>query len=340
MSKKTLTLPSSIICLIAIAIAAFISVLCLYYFQENLSKQKAKAQYTIGLLMPMDHAALRDIVAGFQETLKNASNLPIEIEVKNSHGDMNVQRSILQQFINQKVDVIVPIGTTATQMSATHTQDIPIVSLAANYKTPKKGLLRTPKITGILDEIGAEKPLSLLTRVIPNLKKITLVHSNNEKVFPEIEEVMQYATKKGFAVQKLMVQSLPDIYTLNRLIDKDSQAIFVLKDHLVVSGIKTLNLQAQELHIPVMTSDEGSVKSGAAFALGVSEKTIGEQGARLVIQVLEGKPTEQLPLEIIKNLSVFYNVKACQAQGIDIPSLQEKAKLAGFNAVAVIAEGE
>lgn len=316
---------------------------------DNGINSPSEKPITIGILMPMDHAALRDIVAGFKETATSLSKTPLQFQVQNSQGDMNIQRSIIQQFVNQKVDLIVPIGTTATQMTATIAKKQPIVSLAARYKSPesmhKSGqksasnsgseLSSPPLITGVLDEIGPQQPLELLSKITPNLKKITLVYSNSEKVFPEIEELEKLALKKDLKVQKLMIQALPDLYTIKRLIDKDTQAIFILKDHLVVSGIKTLSQQAKARKIPIMASDEGSVNGGAAFALGVKERMIGEQGAKLAIKVLSGHPIQTLPVEVIEKLSVFYNEKTCTELGLDIDTIKLKAKQAGFDCIAV-----
>lgn len=275
----------------------------------------------VGILMPMDHMALREIVGGFKETLMSLSKRPVEFKVQNAQGDMNVQRSIIQQFVNQKVDLIVPIGTAATQMTVKLAEQQPIVSLAAVHKA-NEGQNQTPMMTGVLDEIGPEKPLALLAQVIPKLKKITLVHSNSEKIFPELSALINYAAAHNLEVQKLMIQSLPDMYTISGLIAEDSEAIFVLKDHLVVSGIKTLVREAKKKNIPVMAMDEGSVKEGASFALAVKERAIGEEGAVLANQVLSGTAPGNLPLKILDKLSVFYNERACLEQGINVEDLK------------------
>jgi putative ABC transport system substrate-binding protein len=338
MFKKIFIYPFSIVLLSIIAFCG----IYLFFAPQNMSldngiKSGTEKPLTIGILMPMDHAALRDIVAGFKETATSLSKVPLQFQVQNSQGDMNIQRSIIQQFVNQKVDLIVPIGTTATQMTASLARKQPIICLAARYKAPESEpqMSDGPLITGVLDDIGPQQPLELLCKVIPDLKKITLVHSSSEKIFPEIEALEKIAKQKDLKVQKLMIQALPDLYTINRLIDKDTQAIFILKDHLVVSGVKTLMQQASVLNIPIMATDEGSVSSGATFALGVKERTIGEQGAKMAIKVLSGHPIQTLPVETLEELSVFYNEKTCGELGLDIQALKLKAKQSGYPCIAV-----
>ncbi len=310
-----------------------------------------KKTMIIGILMPMDHVALRDIVAGFKESvhdeLKKMNKLnnnkinsdkltnqvnadDVKIIVQNAQGDMNIQRSILQQFVRQNVDLIVPIGTTATQMTATVAKDKSILSLAANVEEGQRLKEKIKNITGVVDEIGPEKPLEFLLKAKPGIKKVTLLYSSSEKVFPEVALAETIASKKGIKLQKLMIQALPELYTISRLIDKESEAIFILKDHMIVSGIKTLTQEALKRKIPVVSSDEGSVKEGAAFALGIPEKEIGVAGGVIAAQILSGTEASNLPIKILDNLTIFYNPSACQSQNVDINQLKSSALVHGY----------
>lgn len=295
----------------------------LYQYHAQAEGEAGEKKIIIGIIMPMDHMALREIVEGFKERLLRDAPQAVQIKVQNAQGDMNLQHSIIQQFINEKVDVLVPIGTAATQMTLAMAKTQPIVSLAAEY-TEQERQAHT-NLTGILDEIGPERPLDFMKIVFPNLKKISLVYSNSEKVFPEVAALMAYAPLKGIQLQKVMIQALPDLYTLAHRIDADSEALFVLKDHLIVSGIPTVVQEASTRNIPLITSDEGSVMEGALFALGVQEKTIGILGAERVIQVLKGIPMQDLPLKSISNLSVFYNEHTGSVQKFDGARLHKLA---------------
>lgn len=289
-----------------------------YYHASQTGKNDEK-KMTVGIIMPMDHMALREMVSGFQETL--AKTLPdAVVKVQNAQGDTNLQRSIIQKFINEKVQVLVPIGTAATQMTVSMVNTQPIVSLAADYT--KTAVQDHPNLTGVLDEIGEQKPLDFMKVVLPELKKITLIYSNSEKVFPEVAALMAYAPQKGLEVQKMMIQSLPDLYTIAHRIDPDSQAIFILKDNLIASGIRTILQEAQKRSIPVIASDEGSVAEGALFALGIKEKAVGMLGAEQVREVLQGKTISDLPVIAVKQLSLFYNETTGKALNIDTERLK------------------
>lgn len=327
---------------------------------DNPKTVEAK-QFTVGILMPMDHNALREIVAGFKEKVR--VQLPdVNVKVQNANGDLNIQRAILQQFIHQKVDVIVPIGNAATQMTLSMVKEQAIVSLAAEVVKDRE-TLKISNITGVIDEIGPKKSLDFIKQMYPSIKKITLIYSNTEKIFPEVAVAVDYAKEQGINIQKKKIQALPDLLGLTAAIDKDAEAILILKDHMVVSGIQTLIREAEKRGIPIIASDEGSVKEGAAFALGVKERSIGEKGAELTVKILkesmiaseryseESKtlktsveasskaPTKAdlrtFPIQQIDTLSVFYHPTACRKNSIDTMQLQSIAKTAGYLAESV-----
>lgn len=321
------------ICLVSIALFGMYRSDFLGVNHADRSNVKALKPRVVGVVVPMDHAALREIVSGFKDTLTKDFAHPVTIKVQNAQGDINLQHSIIQQFINANVDVVVPIGTAATQMTVSMVKTQPIVSLAALYTETERKTQKDIHLTGVLDEIGPQKPLDLMKEVFPQLKKITLVYSNTEKVFPEVEALLAYAPQKGIAVQKLMVQSLPELYTLSNLIEPDSEAIFVLKDHLIVSGMPTLIQEARKRSIPVVTCDEGSIEQGATFALGVQENAIGALGGAMVAKLLQGIPIKDLPVERITQLSVFYNEVAYKTLDLELAKLQEIAKIHQYELV-------
>src|SRR3989338_6008023 len=69
---------------------------------------------TVGILVPMEHRAMDEIVAGFKETLTQRYPGKITFLVKNAEGDINLQRSILQSFEQKSIDLYAPIGTQTT----------------------------------------------------------------------------------------------------------------------------------------------------------------------------------------------------------------------------------
>lgn len=283
----------------------------------------------------MQHQAMDEIVAGFKDTLQQNYPSKITFLIKNAQGDANLQRSILQQFKQQQVDLYVPIATQSTQMTLAMVHDKPIVGVAAEYTEVQRKRRVPCNITVVDDEIAVATQLQFMRKAIPNLKQITLVHSPSDKIMPEVAACIKYAKAHGFKVQDLMVQQLADLYIVSQRISPQSQAIFILKDSLIASGIRTLVKQAEISHIPVISSDDGTVQEGAAFAVGVKEYQIGVEGAKLATKVLQGTKISEVPIKNLDKFSVFINSKATARQEIDVVKIQQVAQKEGYQACTI-----
>lgn len=282
---------------------------------------------TIGIVLPLEHVALREITRGFEEVVSKNYPGKVRFEVENAQHDLNIQRAIIQKFINQKVDLIVPIGTSTTQMAISMVKKQPIIGLAAMIPDSMRDQNdMKDRLTGVRDEIDSAQQVAFIHAILPNAKKMTLIYSADDKVIPEVQKTLEIAKQKGIAIQPLMIQNLSDLYATSQRIDKDSQVIFILKDNLVVSGINTLIYNANKRHLPLISSDEGTVAGGAATALGVEEKQIGVEGGELAVKILSGKPIRDLPIQPVKTMLIFINTQAADQQGVNVTAIQAYAK--------------
>src|SRR5688572_14746739 len=80
--------------------------------KEDLSKIK------VGIILPIEHKALREIVSGFTDKLHEIYPYPIQIKILNDQGDINLQKAIIQQMYDQQYTLLVPVATGPTQMTA------------------------------------------------------------------------------------------------------------------------------------------------------------------------------------------------------------------------------
>jgi putative ABC transport system substrate-binding protein len=269
----------------------------------------APKSLTIAVVAPVDIPAMTQIINGFKTQLHRQYHGKFVIDVANAQGDINIMRSIFQQLKARNVDVVVPIGTQAAQMADKINTTQPIVALAANFNNQTRSQFLNNNITNVLDEIDPAKQIAFMHTAFPKLQHISLVYSPSDKIVKQVSQAEQAAKHYGVSIQKLMIQNLPDLYAVSRQISSDAQALYVLKDETIVSGINTLILTATKKHLPLVASDDGSVNAGAQFAVGVSEAMIGEQGATLVAEVLTGKQPKSIPVKVMTHYHVFVNPK-------------------------------
>ena len=241
-------------------------------------------------------------------------------------GDINLQRAIIQKFNQDQSGLIVPVSTSTTQMTAAIVTKKPIVSLASTFSEADREQRSVKNITNVDDESGVAMGMKFCFAAIPNLHKVTIIHSASDKIMPEVETFIVAAKANGIEVQDLMIQQLPELYLASSRIAEDSQAIFILKDNLVASGINTLVNVADKKHLPLISSDNATVERGAAFALGIKESQIGVEGAKLAAQVLRGGDIRKISIKVLDEFFIFVNKDAVAKQGLNLDEIKNTAK--------------
>jgi putative ABC transport system substrate-binding protein len=311
----------------------FGTALCLVFLSA--CKPHSSEQIKIGIIEPLEHTAMNEIIAGFTETLQKIYHKPVIITVENAQNDANLQRAIIQKMRDAGTTIIVPIGMGTTQMSLAMVHDQPIVSLASELSEQDRENLKKCNVTVVHDEISSEQLLQFVHVAYPQLTQLILIHSSADKVFPEVDATIAAGKKYGITVKHLMVSSLPELYATASAIPRESQGIFILKDSMIVSGITTLAKIAADKHIPLIASDQGSVQNGAGMSLGVHEKDIGIEGAKLAAAILQGQPVCSLPMIEMQKLTVFINPHSLQKEGQNKEAIEAAAKSLSYQSEIV-----
>lgn len=302
-----------------IAIMALLAAAGLFLAQKLITTNDATR--AIGIVVPVEHQAMDEMTRGFREVVEAKYGDTVRIDIVNAQGDPNIQKSILELFKQQNYAVVAVIGTDASLMAMNTIKTLPVIAMDVTDQVQQT----QDNVTGVR-ESAITPSLAFLKAFKPNLKKLTMVYSASDKNTNMVKELTQVANSEGVTVQPLMIQSLPDLYILNRAIDADSELIFIAKDHLVASGAPSLAKIAQEQNIPFITSDEGSVIAGATAAMGNKEVDIGRRSGEIAIAILEGKPARDIPIGPLETFSVFIN-KEHQAEN---PAIEKAAQALGY----------
>ena len=259
----------------------------------------------IAIIAPAKHQAIDDIIQGVKNELKDVYNSE-QIVVFNGMGDHNNLYAIINQVANNDVySFLMPIGATASQLAIQHTKTKPIISLAYTVEENiYKQMIRDEhtNVSFIKDEMPIHKMLSLIKAL--KRKKILLVYSNDERMQRAVLEIEEFVNLYGITLRKFCITQPNDIYTINNIIN-DAEAILILKDHIVISVLGVIIMAAHSHFIPVIASDEGSIKNGADIALGINEMDIGIAGGKVLKQLMNGQTTKSI--NEITDYKIFFN---------------------------------
>ena len=280
-----------------------------FVFAVLISLEEIKAaenHYKIAIIMPMSHKAMDDIVDGFEEQLKNNINEQYKLTIYNAQGDPNLMRTIFQQIYSNHYDMVVPIGTNATQLAIKMLKkDKKIISIAAELS--KYDEAENANLINVEDNVPMEQFVKFIQTIISKPEYLTLINSNDARIFNQSKLIKTLLKDIGCNLQVISIQKMPEIFSALQTVNEKSQAILVLKDHLVVSAMPSIVNVAQKRGIPIIASDEGSVKSGANVALGVKERQLGVVGAKIVMSLIDNKDKKNYKINNKANLIIFRN---------------------------------
>ncbi len=292
---------------------------------------KTTKPITIGIIEPLQHKAMDEIISGFKQSFAANYKGAVTIKIENAQNDINLQRAIIQKMKNANYDMLVPIAVGPTQMTLSMVQNKPVVSLASDFSATDRSKLKGCNVVAVHDEISAVQTLNFIHQAYPKVNNILLIHSSADKVLPDVQKTKDVAKQYGITVNNAMISNLSELNnTTLQSIRANTQLILVLKDSLVVSGIPSLVKIASDKKLPLVTSDQGSVQDGAMLALGVHEKQIGIEGGILAAAVLNGKNICQMPMVNMTKLTVFVNKNSLKLSGQDLAPITSAATKSGY----------
>jgi ABC-type uncharacterized transport system substrate-binding protein len=136
-------------------------------------KEEAKTEkvYKIGVSQIVEHPALDDAKKGFEDAIKK-SGLKVEFDDKNANKDMSAQTMIMQQFKNDKKDLVFAISTPTAQAAMAQVDPATPIVFASVSDPAGAGLVGKPNITGTSGVPEIESNLKLIKEAFPNAKKL------------------------------------------------------------------------------------------------------------------------------------------------------------------------
>lgn len=297
--------------------------------QENENKDATaeKPAKTIAISAIVEHPSLNDIRLGVVEGLaslgyKDGQNLTVNFQ--SAQGNMATAGQISKQFVADNPDAIVAITTPTAQSLAAATSTIPLIYTAVSDPVAAKLIDANnkgtqPNITGLSSMLPVAPQVLLFSQVKPEAKRIGYVYSPGEANAVVVkEQLLEELPKHGMTLVDVPANRTADVADATRALSGRVDLIFVSLDNGVVSAMEAMVQVAQELGVPVIASDEFSVRRGAAAALGVSDYDFGLVTAKLVAQVLDGTAPADIAPEVMNTLTLYVSPTHASKQGVQV----------------------
>jgi putative ABC transport system permease protein len=285
--------------------------------------------YKIGFLQVSDNGLLNITRDSFVEEMerigyKRGKNCIIYLE--NANGDLPTVNTILDKFIYEDVDVVVPISTACTQATVNRIKDRPVIfATVANPFIIGAGKSETdhlPNVTGVYGAAPMDETMKVVRQILPGKLKVGGIwdpaHANSVFNVGKLQKAVD--TYDDVAFVGATITSSSEVYqAAASLVNKGIDAFVLPPDNIVYSAFESIVKAAGPRKIPIFISDVERIEDGALGAYGYDYTTSGIQAAHIVDRVLKGENPRDIPFEHYRKITFGLNLKVAKNIGITIP---------------------
>lgn len=306
---------------------------CTTYSYPDFNKD---GHYKVGILLPVEHAALNASKDGFIDSLNKAGWVKdnnIEIIVKNAQGSSDDQRSMAKSLIGEcHLTLGLGTGATADLKSAQKNRGSknPILFSAVTDPVDAKLVASNEKpgglVTGASDAQPIGEQINLIKAVMPSADKVGVFYTIQESNSGiQAKQAKEAITAAGMAPVIKTCTSVNDIQTsLASLVSEPGlDAIYIPTDNNIAANMQYVVNATRGKGILVVCGEENMCAQGGHITLSVDYTVLGERTGDMAVKILNGeKRPEELPVYTMKAddcVKVMNSTLLAEA-GIEIPS--------------------
>ena len=290
------------------------------------SLSQAAEPRVVAITQIVEHPALDAVHQGIKDELaergyKEGDNLKVMHE--SAQGNSAIASQIARKFIGDSPDVIVAIATPSAQTVAAAARNIPVVFAAVTdpvgAKLVKNAEAPGANITGVSDMLPIDRHLDMLLRIVPDAKRIGTVYNPGEANAVALVGMIEESMKaRDMELVKAAATKTSEVLGASRSLVGKVDAIYLTTDNTVISAAEAVISVGERSQIPVFAADTATVARGAVAALGFNYYNHGRQTGAMVVRIMEGADTADMPVETMDTLDLFVNPEAAARMGMTI----------------------
>ena len=296
------------------------------------NKNASKDVVHLGILQYVEHPSLTAARKGFVDELKKEGYVEgknLKLDYENAQGDQSNLQTISTNLLSNN-DLVLGIATPAAQTLSNLSTDVPVLFTAVTDPVSAK-LVKTMEnpegiATGTSDMSPISKQVELLQKVMPNVKKVGIMYTTNERNSEvQVEEAKKEFAKAGIDVLTKGISSTNDVQDTAKSLMSQTQVLFIPTDNMIVSAISLITELSKEMKVPVVGGSADIVEQGVLFTYGANYEALGRQTAKLAVRIIKGEDVSKVSAEYPKTLNVVANDDMAKTLGIDLTSIKDES---------------
>ncbi|MBO5417876.1 MAG: ABC transporter substrate-binding protein [Clostridia bacterium] len=300
---------------------------------------KDDGKYTVGVCQLVQHPALDAATQGFIDTLKTElGEENVEVLNENASNSPETCTTIVNNFVNKKVDLIMANATPALQAAVNGTETIPVLGTSITEYGVALGIddfdgLVGGNVSGTSDLAPLDKQAEMLVDLYPEAEKVALLFCSSEPNSAyQVKEVRKYLVEKGLSNENIKDYSFTDsndVVSVASAAATFADVIYIPTDNTAASCTETISGVIGDT--PVIAGEEGICKGCGVATLSISYYDLGVATGKMAAKILKGEAkVSEMKIEYAATFTKKYNADRCNELGVDTEALEAK----GYTAIA------
>jgi len=289
---------------------------------------------TVGICNYVDDASLNQIVENIQTEINRIAtekNTKVVIKYQNCNADATLLNQIIQNFIADKVDVMVAVATPVAMamQSATEDNKIPVV-FAAVSDPVSTGIVESldkpgANLTGTSDYLDTNAVMNLMFAVKPGISKVGLLYdAGQDSSTTAIAAAKTFLASKGVTVVEKTGTNTSEVgLAVDALISEKVEAIFTPTDNTIMTAELSVYEKLQNAKIPHYAGANSFALNGAFIGYGVDYANLGVETGKMVCEILfDKKAPADMPVKTFDNGTATVNTETCSKVGLELEAVK------------------
>ncbi len=315
--KKTVCLFLALSMLLALAACAK---------QNAPAVQTEEKTFRVGICQLVQHPALDAATQGFRDRLTELLGERVTFDEQNAQGDSAICTTICNQFVADKVDLILANATPALQAAASATSAIPILGTSiTDYATAldltdfqgATGL----NVSGTSDLAPLDQQAAMISELFPEAKKVGILYCSSEpNSFYQAGVVRSHLEAAGIACTDYTFADSNDIASVVTTACGAEDVLYIPTDNKAADNVELIRNVVVPANMPVVAGEEGICSGCGVATLTISYYDIGKAAGEMAYRILaEDADISSMEIGFAPEVTKKYNADICASLGISIP---------------------
>jgi ABC-type uncharacterized transport system substrate-binding protein len=304
------------------------------FIDENGARQKSKMAiakplegriFKVGLAYFAPEAGADVCIEGLFSGLKDLGFVEGKnLRVRKAHAQAEIVNipSILQNFDNEDLDLIIPMTTPVLTASVNSVKKKPVVFTYV-YDPIAAGAGKTPvdhvhNITGTGSFPPVEETIDAIQKLVPQVRSVGTLYNSSEANSSKVVRVgRELFQKRGIRLEEVTATNTSEVFQAAQVLaGRKIQALWVTGDNTAIQAFEGIAKVAADSRLPLVINDPEFTERGALAAVGIGWKKTCYEAAKRVAQVLLGESPQALPFANIAIKQVVLNYAVARKLGI------------------------